>query len=59
LTSEAEEAIEFISTNQDKPFFLNYGAFSVHAPFDGRKDLIKSTSTKQIQKIHNTFLSLA
>ena len=37
----ADEAIEFITANQDKPFFLNYWAFSVHAPFDGKEELLQ------------------
>ncbi len=34
-----DEAINFIRTNKDKRFFLNYWAFSVHAPFDAKNDL--------------------
>lgn len=30
----AIRAAEFIRTNRDKPFFLNYWQFSVHAPFE-------------------------
>lgn len=37
----AKEAVEFMEANQDKPFFLNYWMFSVHAPFDAKKDLIE------------------
>lgn len=36
----AKEAITFIRENRDKPFFLNYWMFSVHAPFDAKKELI-------------------
>lgn len=36
----AEEAREFIVANKDRPFFVNYWMFSVHAPFDAKKDLI-------------------
>jgi arylsulfatase A-like enzyme len=42
----ATEAIRFIHTNQDRPFYLNYWSFSVHAPFDGRKDLIEKYRRK-------------
>jgi len=35
----AEEAIKFVKANKDNPFFLNYWAFSVHAPFDAKADL--------------------
>jgi arylsulfatase A-like enzyme len=36
----ADEAVAFIQANKDKPFFLNYWAFSVHAPFDAKQALI-------------------
>lgn len=36
----AEEAVKFIEANKDRPFFLNYWQFSVHAPFDAKKELI-------------------
>jgi arylsulfatase A-like enzyme len=42
----AGEAIQFIRANKDKPFFLNYWAFSVHAPFDAKADLIKKYGAK-------------
>ena len=37
----AQEAENWILANKNKPFFLNYWAFSVHAPFDGRPDYIE------------------
>lgn len=37
----AQEAIDFIRSNREKPFFLNYWMFSVHAPFDAKKSLIE------------------
>ena len=42
----ANEAIKFIRANKDKSFFLNYWAFSVHAPFDAKADLIKKYAAK-------------
>jgi len=36
------EAIAWMRKNQDRPFFLNYWCFSVHAPFDARADYIES-----------------
>ncbi len=36
----AEEAIAFIEKHRDEPFFLNYWMFSVHAPFDAKRNLI-------------------
>lgn len=35
----ADEAIRFLKENKDRPFFLNYWAFSVHAPFDAKPEL--------------------
>ena len=37
----ASEAVAFIDKNRDRPFFLNYWMFSVHAPFDAKPDLIQ------------------
>jgi len=36
-----DEAVAFMESHQDAPFFLNYWQFSVHAPFDAKKDLIE------------------
>ncbi|TWU08426.1 sulfatase [Stieleria varia] len=37
----ADEAVRFMEKHQDKPFFLNYWMFSVHAPFDAKAKLIE------------------
>jgi arylsulfatase A-like enzyme len=37
----AKEAVAFMERHQDKPFYLNYWMFSVHAPFDAKKALIE------------------
>ncbi len=42
----ASEAVKFMEANKDKPFFLNYWMFSVHAPFDAKPDLIKKYRSK-------------
>ena len=42
----ATEAISFIEKNRDKPFFLNYWAFSVHGPWDGKKTLVDKYAKK-------------
>lgn len=42
----AQEAVAFMAANKDKPFFLNYWMFSVHAPFDAKKNLIKKYAEK-------------
>lgn len=36
-----DEAVAWMEKNKDKPFFLNYWQFSVHAPFDAKKSLIE------------------
>ena len=36
----AQEAIEFIKENKDRPFLLNYWAFSVHSPMFAKLDLL-------------------
>lgn len=35
------EAISFITKNKDKPFLLNMWFYGVHAPFQGKKELIE------------------
>ena len=35
------EAVRFMEENREKPFFLNYWMFSVHAPFDAKQKLIE------------------
>lgn len=37
----AKEAAAFIEKHRDRPFFLNYWMFSVHAPFDAKKELVE------------------
>lgn len=37
----ALEATAFMEAHRDEPFFLNYWMFSVHAPFDAKKELIE------------------
>jgi arylsulfatase A-like enzyme len=37
----ATEAIAFMRANRDRPFFLNYWAFSVHGPWGGKPELIE------------------
>lgn len=36
----AREAIAFMKANQDRPFYLNYWAFSVHSPWDAKSEYI-------------------
>lgn len=37
----AKDAVAFIEKHKDRPFYLNYWMFSVHAPFDAKKALIE------------------
>lgn len=42
----AVEAVAFLETHRDEPFFLNYWMFSVHAPFDAKQSLIDDYRTR-------------
>jgi len=42
----ANEAVAFLEKNKDRPFFLNYWAFSVHGPWDGKPDLVAKYAGK-------------
>lgn len=37
----AQEAVAFMEKHKDEPFFINYWMFSVHSPFDAKKELIE------------------
>ncbi|MFO0012864.1 MAG: sulfatase [Planctomycetota bacterium] len=37
----AREAVAWMEKHRDQPFFMNYWMFSVHAPFDAKKELIE------------------
>ncbi|HSU66839.1 MAG TPA: sulfatase [Tepidisphaeraceae bacterium] len=37
----ATEAVKFLRENKDRPFFLNYWAFSVHSPWDAKPEVIE------------------
>lgn len=41
-----DEALKFIETNQDKPFFLYLSHFAVHDPIEGRQDLVDKYQQK-------------
>lgn len=36
----SEEAAKYILSHKDKPFFINYWAYSVHSPWNARQDYI-------------------
>ena len=40
------EAAKYIRENKDRPFFLNFWLYSVHAPFNARQDCIDYFQTK-------------
>ena len=42
----ASEAIAFITAHKDAPFYVNYWAFSVHAPYDAKKPLVEKYRAK-------------
>jgi len=41
-----DEAVAFMEQHRDRPFFLNYWQFSVHAPFNAKADLIEAYRAK-------------
>lgn len=42
----AQEAVEFIAAHKDRPFFLNYWAFSVHSPWMAKADYIAEAAVR-------------
>lgn len=42
----AAEAIKFIRAHKDESFYVNYWAFSVHAPYDAKPNLIEKYRAK-------------
>jgi arylsulfatase A-like enzyme len=42
----AMEAEKFIRANKDRPFYLNYWSFSIHAPHGGKPELIEKYKAK-------------
>lgn len=43
----AREAVKFLRDNKDRPFYLNYWAFSVHSPWDAKSELIDKYKRKR------------
>lgn len=43
----ADEAVNFITAHQDKPFFLNMWNYAVHTPIQGRADLVAKYEKKE------------
>ncbi len=42
----AEEAMKFLHANKDRPFFLNYWAFSVHSPWMAKPSLVADAARR-------------
>ncbi|MHC5211510.1 MAG: sulfatase, partial [Planctomycetota bacterium] len=42
----AREAVAFMEAHKDEPFFLNYWAFSVHGPWEGKQALVDKYAGK-------------
>ena len=42
----AAEASDFMRRNKDRPFLLNYWCFSVHAPIEGKPELVEKYRAK-------------
>ena len=42
----AKEAAKFITENKDRPFYVNFCTFSVHAPWQAKEDLIQEFAKK-------------
>lgn len=50
---EADEAVQFIRANKDKPFFLNMDHYCVHTPLQAKADVRAKYETKQKTKQDN------
>jgi len=44
---EADEAVKFIRSNKDKPFFLYMANYAVHTPIQGKADLVSKYKVKK------------
>lgn len=44
---EADEAVQFIKENKDRPFFLHLCPYAVHTPLEGKKELIAKYKNKK------------
>ena len=42
----AEEAVKFIKSNKEQPFFLNYWAFGVHSPWMAKKEYVEEAAKR-------------
>jgi len=44
---EADEAVEFIRSHKDKPFFLYMAHYAVHTPIQGKEDVVARYKAKE------------
>lgn len=42
----ADEAAKFIAEHKDRPFFVNFWAYSVHSPYNARRDYLEHFQAK-------------
>jgi arylsulfatase A-like enzyme len=49
----SNKAIEFITANKDKPWFLYLTHFAVHTPLNAKKELVAKYGAKKPGKLHN------
>jgi len=47
------EATRFIEGNRDRPFFLHFATHSVHAPFEGKPNLVAEYEKRASSEAHN------
>nr|WP_299381129.1 sulfatase [Allomuricauda sp.] len=48
MDREADEAVRFIETNKDAPFFLNWSPYAVHTPIQAKDSLIRKYEGKPV-----------
>jgi arylsulfatase A-like enzyme len=48
-----DEALKFIDSSKEKPFFLYLSYFAVHTPIEGKADIIKKYKGKKGDQYHN------
>ncbi|MEO0510834.1 MAG: sulfatase [Verrucomicrobiota bacterium] len=47
------EAIKFIEENKETPFFIYFSTYSVHGPWQAKKEYVEKFKAKQPSKAHN------
>jgi len=59
----SEQAVRFIRENRERPFFLNYWSFSVHSPWQAKRELVekyraKARRLKRSQQRHPLYAAM-